>query len=119
LEFRAGVKFSSKKDKRVFLTYGLELFGEFLTLKGIYWVDYPPTYEINHRKNFIGFAPSLEIGIRVIDSIILFAETRYRFGMVNLIQIESTQIDKELFGNRSYWLNLYEPLNAIGLRVNL
>ncbi len=119
LEFRAGVKFSSKRDKRVFLTYGLELFGEFSTLQGTYWVDYPPTYEINHKKNYIGFAPSLEIGIRVIDNIILFAETRYRFGVVDLIQIESTQMDKELFENRSYWLNLYEPLNAIGVRFNL
>ncbi len=118
LEFRTGVKFSSKRDKRVFLTYGLELFGEFSTIQGTYWVDYPPTYEINHRKNYVGFAPSLEIGIRVIDNIILFAETRYRFGMVNLIQIESTQMDKELFSNQKYWLSLFEPLNSIGVRFN-
>ena len=119
IEFRLGAKFSYKKDKRLFLNFGLELFGEFANLKGTYWVDYPPTYEINHRKNYLGFAPSIELNLRIVDRIIFFIETRYRFGMVNLIAIESTQPNKELYPSQKYWFNLLEPINSIGLRFEL
>jgi hypothetical protein len=119
MEFRFGARISPKRDRRLFLNYGLEAFGEFSTQKGTYWVDYPPTYEINHRKSYLGIAPSLELNLRIVDRIIFFVETRYRLGMVNLIPIESTQSNKELYPNQKYWLNLFEPLNSVGLRVEL
>jgi len=118
-EFRFGARFSANRDRRFYLIYGLELFGEFSTQTGTYWVDYPPTYEINHRKEYLGIAPSLKLNLRIVDRIIFFAETRYRLGMASLVAIESTQPNKELFPNREYWLNLFEPLNSIGLRFEL
>ena len=117
--FRLGAKLSYNKDNRFFINFGLELFGEFTTQQGIYWVDYPPTYEINHRKTYYGIAPSLELNLRIIDRLLIFVETIYRLGMVNLIPIESTQLNMELYPDQKYWLNLYEPINSIGVRFEL
>ncbi len=119
MEFRLGAKFTHNRDRRFFLNFGMELFAELANQKGTYWVDYPPTYEINHRKNYLGIAPSIELNLRIVDRIIFFVETRYRFGMVNLTPIENTQPNKELFPNQKYWLNLFDPINSIGLRFEL
>ncbi|MBK8445012.1 MAG: hypothetical protein IPL35_17140 [Sphingobacteriales bacterium] len=54
LEFKIGAKISPRTDKKVFLSYGMEFFEEISNQKGIYWVDYPPTYEINHKKELLG-----------------------------------------------------------------
>ncbi len=119
MELRIGAKFSPGNEKKVFLSYGLELFDELSSQRGIYWVDYPPTYEINHRKNYLGIAPNLTINVKLEPRILLFAETRYRFGRANFHQRESTQPGKELYPPRSFWLAIFEPLNSIGIRFNL
>ncbi|MDP1818010.1 MAG: hypothetical protein Q8K92_26395, partial [Leadbetterella sp.] len=69
-EFKMGVKISPGNEKKVFLSYGLELFEEVSNQKGTYWVDYPPDYEINHRKNYLGIAPNLTVNVK-LDSRIL------------------------------------------------
>ena len=116
MELKLGVKFSPRSEKKVFLGYGLELFEEISNQRGTYWVDYHSTYEINHRKNYRGIAPNLTINVKLDSRILIFADTRYRFGRVSLVQKENTQSDKELFPSRTYWLNIFEPLNSIGVR---
>jgi len=119
VEFRVGTKLSPKNDKKVFLSYGLEIFGEFSNHKGTYWLDYPPDYEINHRKNYVGVAPSLTFNVNLADRIVLFTDARFRFGRVKLNQRESTQISKELYKDRAYWLGVFEPVNSIGVKFKL
>lgn len=118
VELKMGVKISPGNEKKVFLSYGLELFEEVSNQKGTYWVDYPPTYEINHRKNYLGVAPDLTINLKLDRRILIFADTRYRIGRVSLAQNESTQPNKELYPSRNYWLNIFEPLNSVGIRFN-
>ena len=119
LGFRFGARFSASRDKRFYLNYGLELFGEFSTQAGTYWVDYPPTYEINHQRKYIGIAPNIRLNLRIVDRVIIFFESRYRFGMLNSAAIESTQPNKELLRSHKYWLNLFEPLSSIGVKFEL
>jgi len=118
IEFKFGAKIFPKSEKRVFLGYGLELFDEISNQKGGYWVDYPPTYEINHRKNYLGIAPNLTINVKLDRRIIFFADTRYRFGRVHLTQKESTQPGKVLYPETTSWSGIFEPLNSIGVRFN-
>ena len=58
---KENVLFSPNSHSRVFLSYGLEISEELATQKGVYWVDYHPTYEINHLKNYFGIAPNLTV----------------------------------------------------------
>lgn len=117
-EFKIGAKILPRNENKVFLSYGLELFAEKSNQKGTYWVDYPPTYEINHKMTYFGVAPNLTINVKLANRILIFADTRYRFGRVNLAQKESTHSEKTLYPTRSYWMSIFEPLNSIGVRFN-
>ena len=119
VEFRFGANLSYKKEKRFFVNFGLELFGEFETLEGSYVVDYPGHYVIDHQKTYFGFAPSLELNLRIVDCLLLFTEARYRMGIVNLTAVGDAPQYGMLFPNRKYWANLFEPINAIGVRFEL
>ncbi|WP_425422224.1 hypothetical protein [Phaeodactylibacter xiamenensis] len=119
MEYRLGARVSPKNDKKVFLSYGLELFGEFSNHRGTYWVDYPPTYEINHRRSYIGIAPALTLNIKLVDRVSFFIESRYRYGRVNLMQQESTKRDYELFRSREYWSGTFDLMNSIGVKFEL
>ncbi len=118
-EYRLGTKFSFNRNKIFFPAFGLDFFGEFSTLQGYFWNDYPPTYELNHRKNYIGFAPSIELNFRLWDRIIIFTESRLRLGMVNLYSMGSTDRNLESYPNENYWNNSFELFNAIGLKFEL
>lgn len=119
LELRTGLLLTPRAHKRFFLGYGLELFGELSKLQGNYWVDHPPEYEINHRKYFAGLAPSIQLNLRLSKRILLFADTRYRFGRAYRKALDPTQSDKMLFHERNYRMRVWEPLNAVGIRVEL
>ena len=119
VELKMGVKISPRNEKKVFLSYGLELFEEISNQKGTYWIDYyPEGYDINHRKNYFGIAPILTINFKLDSRILIFVDTRYKFGRVNFVQKESTLSNRELYSSNNFWLNIYEPINSIGLRFN-
>jgi hypothetical protein len=119
LELRTGLLFTPRSQRRLHLGYGLELFGESARMRGNYRVDYPPEYEINHRKYFAGIAPSLQLNMRLSKRILLFADTRYRIGRAYRKALDPTQSEKPLFHERNYWMRVWEPLNAVGVRVVL
>ncbi|MGB0839753.1 MAG: hypothetical protein ACPGXL_06410 [Chitinophagales bacterium] len=123
-ELHLGTRFSPNAHKKVFLSYGVEIFRASGTFQGSYLTDVPPyCYEVNHKKNFLGFAPSLMLNIKLGNKVTLFVETRKRFGTVRITPLESTQADKPLYGQEygtvSYWADVYEPISAMGLRLVL
>jgi|GEM_PF-2418501 len=120
VEFRLGTKLSPGGHKRVFLSYGLEVFGEFSEHQGTYWTDTEPFYmEINHKKTFIGVAPSLALNVKFTDKIMLFVDTRVRLGKTTSTQIGSTRPSLELYSNGESLNSIFEPVNALGLRFVL
>lgn len=119
VELKIGAKYAPGSHKKLFLSYGLEVFDELSSLEGTYSRDYPPDNDVNHRKNYVGIAPNLGINLKLAERIVFFADTRFRFGRVELAQKGSSKSGNELFHNRAYWSNVYEPLNAFGLRFRL
>ena len=89
----------------------------FSKLKGTYWVDYPPSYEVNHLKTTIGIAPSLTVNFRLTNRIGLFANTRAKVGRGSLERLVdvSSQPNYVIYPNRLFWSILYEPIHSIGL----
>lgn len=119
LELSLGFNYTPKNKRNFFLSYGIMLFGEFAKLKGTYWVDYPPNYEINHRKTVIGLAPGVTINFSLTDKILLFAKTRVKVGRASVTRIEQTLPGYELYPSRLFWSIIYEPIQSIGVRFNL
>lgn len=120
IELSTGVKFLPHPEKRFFLSYGAALFGTFTTQEGTYSQDHPPTYEINHRKSFLGIAPSVTLNFRLNRWAAIFTTIRARLGRVQLTQRaeESTQPGKTLYPNRSYLASAFDLVHALGIRVS-
>ncbi len=118
-EFTAGLTWSPGREKKLFLSYSLSFFGEFTKLEGTHANDYPPQYEINHRKSYMGIAPIVQLNFRLDERFSLFASTRYRLGVVTLNGIESSQPDLTLFPYFRYNMALFEPLSGFGLQIGL
>ena len=119
MELRAGIELVPKRKRRFYLSCSMELFGEIDEQKGDYWVDYPPLYEINHIRNYIGFAPSLKANFRITKRISIYADARYKFGKVKMTGDILTKRGKTLYPDRSFKVNIFEPLNSFGLRFAL
>ena len=105
---------------KCFWSYGLDLFGgEIQSKKEHIGLIMPPTYEINHGNELLRSSSKFDpINVKLANRILIFADTRYRFGRVNLAQKEGTQSDKTLYPTRKYWMGVFEPLNSIGVRFN-
>ncbi len=119
MEYRLGVKYAINRNNRFYVTGGIEFFNENTQLKGFYILDYPPVYRIDHKKNYFGVAPSLELNLKITDKIILYAESRYRIGHANLKSIGKSDERYEIFPELNYWQFQFDLLNAIGLKFEL
>ena len=116
-EVMVGAKISPNSHKKVYLSYGLEIFEEFSSQEGNYWdiAFIGPSFVINHRTNHFGIAPIATINVKLFeDKIIFFANSRFRLGYVSINpDITFVQV------RNNYWSFNYEPINAIGLRFKL
>jgi len=118
MEFNMGCEYASS-EKKLYLSYKVDFFGEFSKLKGTFWNDYPPTYEINNYRNFYGLAPKIKVNFRLIDKVNIVLSSGFRLGYVKMIGIELTNPQMELYHNQKYWLYYFVPLNALSIKFIL
>ena len=119
-EFRLGTKFSKGRHKRFFFSYGFELFGRFSKLTGIFDTDTPPfAYEVNHQVQYVGIAPSLGLNVRLLERIHFFADSRLTVGKRWFKARESSIHYRIIYPKRSSIMTVFEPLSAMGIRVQL
>lgn len=117
-EITIGARISPNSHKRVYLSYGLEIFEEFSSQEGNYWdiAFIGPSFVINHRTNHFGIAPIATINVKLFeDKIIFFANSRFRLGYVSINHRNNIE---DVF-SRDYWSIALDPVNAIGLRFKL
>ncbi len=119
IELNIGTKFSFRGNKRIFLGYGLEIFGEFSELLGLYHLPPENALVVDHRYNYIGIAPSLTLNIRIIDRLLFFVGNRYRLGKVYLTKKDSNNYRGNQYQNKTYWESTFDPINSIGIRFEL
>ena len=119
LELGWGMIFTSKPEKTIHLSYGLEFFSEFSQSSGSVRDDVPPIYEINHKTSYYGLAPLIKLNVRIFDNAFLTLSSRFRYGKVALVdkRTSTEQVIPNLETN--YWLSIFEPINSFGLRISL
>ncbi len=115
-ELNLGTKFSLRSNKRIFLGYGIEIFGEFSELSGNYSYN-KKYYSVDHRYSYFGIAPSLALNLRIIDRVLFFIDTKYRFGQVSLTKKDKNR--PELYKDKTHWESIFDPINSIGVRFEL
>lgn len=116
-EWNLGLEFIPNKQRRLYLAYGLELFGEFSKLKGDFWTDvFLGSRSVNHRKTYFGIAPRLKINFRLSNHLVLTASSRMRFGKVILKGEEVPFLDNKLYPDEEYWNHSFDPSNFLGIR---
>ncbi len=116
-ELNIGTKVSFRSNKRVFLSYGLEIFGERYKSLGFYH-RYPDNrFAVDRRSDYyFGIAPSLALNLRIIDRVLFFVDTRYRLGKVYSTKKDNKSGDKQ---SETYWESTFDPINSIGIRFEL
>ncbi|NOZ45145.1 MAG: hypothetical protein GXO79_00010 [Chlorobi bacterium] len=119
VELDIGWEFLPNIEKRLNLSYSIELFGEFSKHSGTYWVDYPPDYQINHYKRYFGIAPELKFNYKIFEKLKVVLSVRLKYGHVTSTGIESTSLINVLFHNRKYMMFSFEPINSLAFKIDL
>lgn len=83
LELNLGYEQKLISIKKLSLLGELGLFYERSIMTGIYWVDYPPTYEINHKRYFVGQSSELKLSYKITSSLTALVSSRLRYGVFN------------------------------------
>lgn len=114
-EVRTSVDFTCFTIGRLSIRTGLDLFGEFSTIKGGIEYDHPGYTYVHHKKRVLGFAPRLVCSVRILERLSLFAETRYRIGKMRLSHFGDRIKNVQYFPNLDDWDRQFDPLQAVGL----
>lgn len=118
-EINTGLSYKLVDWGRLNLRLGLEAFGEFSKLQGLFMRDTPPpSFTIDHQKTYLGLAPSLSLSFRVLDRLSLFVSTRHRYGHVQLNPRQSSGTEN-LYPDQSFWYNSFESVKSLGVRIQL
>lgn len=121
---RSGGRWQIGSDSKFRFLLGFEFFGEITKVRGIYSQDHGPPYgtEINHKRMYLGVAPSLTIDYKAKERIYFYWESRAKFGSVDLERLETESLSSlmlTLIPNTTYWKNELELLSSFGIRFDL
>lgn len=120
LELHSGLKFSSDKTKKVYISFVGEFFLENARYEGFFGSDGPPfRSEINHMRIFVGLAPGLELTIRIKKNMLIAVGSRIRAGAVLFRALSQAQSDEVFFPSSAYFNYTYEPLNILGIKFGI
>ncbi len=119
-EFRLGARLTPLSEKRLSASLGIEIFGEFSKIHGTYETSgFQTEFYINHQRNYMGVAPSVMLSVRITERISLFADTRYRAGIYTLNSSNTEYPSQKLLSNKKEWLEEWDVLNSLGIRIRL